>query len=121
MVEDVARLFIGSQGPETVHASMRDGPLRLRPGQAATIDLTLRSDAATAVPVQVQVVSPWQTWELFPEASTGVEIPARGQAQVRLPVRIPDSHRAGRWWALVKLAHAGQLQYTQPIEVEVLP
>jgi alpha-mannosidase len=165
-IEDVARLLVGVQGPETLQASMRysiDGldpqdltgelrlrkdrsggrpqdltgelrlrkdrsggrpqtdPLRLRPGQAATIDLTLDSDAATAISVQVQLVSPWHTWELFPDANTGVEVPARGRARMRLPVRVPDNHRAGRWWALVKLAHAGQLHYTQPIEVEVLP
>jgi alpha-mannosidase len=119
-VEDVARLLVGVWGPETIQASMRTDPLRLRPGQAATIDLTLRSDAATAVSVAVAVVSPWHTWDLFPAPTTGVEIPARGQAAIRLPVRVPDNHRAGRWWALVKLAHAGQLQYTQPIEVEVL-
>jgi uncharacterized membrane protein len=120
-VEDVARVLVGVQGPETVQASTRSGPLRLRPGQASTIDLTVRSDAATAIPVQVHVVSPWHTWELFPDPSTGVEIPAGGQVYVRLPVRVPDNHRAGRWWALVKLAHAGQLHYTEPIEVEVLP
>jgi hypothetical protein len=120
-VEDVARLLVGVQGPETVKASTQAGPLRLRPGQASTIDLTLRSDAATAVSVQVHVVSPWHTWELFPDPNTGVEIPARGRVEMRLPVRVPDNHRAGHWWALVKLAHAGQLHYTEPIEVEVLP
>jgi alpha-mannosidase len=120
-VEDVARLLVGVHGPETVQASARSGPLRLRPGQASTIDLTLRSDAATAISVQVHVVSPWHTWELFPDPNTGVAIPARGQVELRLPVQVPDNHRAGRWWVLVKLAHAGQLHYTEPIEVEVLP
>jgi hypothetical protein len=119
-IEDVARLLVGVQGPETVRVSMRTDPLRLRPARAATIDLTLHSDAATAVSVQVQLVSPWQTWELFPDWNTGIEIPARGQARLRLPVRVPDNHRPGRWWALLKLAYAGQLHYTEPIEVEVL-
>ncbi|MDT4988633.1 MAG: hypothetical protein QOI74_2727 [Micromonosporaceae bacterium] len=119
-VEDVARLLVGVAGPETLRASMRTEPLRLRPGQEATIDLTLHSDAATAVSVTGAVVSPWHTWDLFPDPDLAVEVPARGQAALRLPVRVPDSHRAGRWWALVKLAHAGQLQYTEPIEVEVL-
>jgi alpha-mannosidase len=119
-IEDVARLLVGVQGPETVRVSMQTEPLRLRPGQTATIDLTLHSDAATAISVQAQLVSPWHTWELFPDWNTGVEIPALGQAQVRLPVRVPDNHRPGRWWALLKLAHAGQLHYTEPIEVEVL-
>jgi hypothetical protein len=120
-VEDVARLLVGVEGPEALQASVETGSLRLRPGQASTIDLTLHSDAATAVSVQAQLISPWHTWELFPGWNTGVEIPARGQVRLRLPVRVPDNHRAGRWWALVKLAHAGQLHFTEAIEVEVLP
>jgi alpha-mannosidase len=119
-VEDVARLLVGVDGPETVEVSTRPDALRLRPGEASALDLTLRSDAATAVSVQVQVVSPWHTWELFPDPATGVEIPARGQTRLRLPVRVPDNHRAGQWWALVKLAYAGRLHYTEPIVVEVL-
>jgi hypothetical protein len=120
-VEDVARLTVGAHGPETVGAVVQTQSLRLRPGQVAAIELALSSDAATAISVQAQLVSPWHTWELFPDANTGVEIPARSTVQLRLPVRVPDGHRPGRWWALVKLAHAGQLHYTEPIEVEVLP
>jgi alpha-mannosidase len=120
-VEDVARLTVGAHGPETVGAVVQTKSLRLRPGQVAAIELALSSDAATAISVQAQLVSPWHTWELFPDANTGVEIPTRSTVRLRLPVRVPDGHRPGRWWALVKLAHAGQLHYTEPIEVEVLP
>jgi hypothetical protein len=79
----------------------------------------LRSDAATAITVQVQLISPWHTWDLFPDPNTGVDVPARGHARIELPARVPAGHRPGRWWALVKLAHAGQLQYTEAIEIEV--
>jgi alpha-mannosidase len=120
-VEDVARLTVGAHGAETVEVVVQTPALRLRPGQTAAIELALSSDAATSVSVQAHLVSPWHTWELFPDANTGLEIPARGTARLHLPVRVPDGHRPGRWWALVKLAHAGQLHYTEPIEVEVLP
>jgi hypothetical protein len=53
--------------------------------------------------------------------NTGATVPARGRTKINFPVRVPPGHRPGRWWALVKLAHAGQLHYTQPIELEVLP
>jgi alpha-mannosidase len=120
-VEDVARLTVGAHGPETVNVVAQTPALRLRPGQSTAIELSLHSDAATAISVQAHLVSPWHTWELFPDANTGVEIPARGTALLRLPVQVPSGHRPGRWWALVKLAHAGQLHYAEPIEVEVLP
>jgi hypothetical protein len=118
-IEDVARLLVGVDAPETVTVTGADQPLRLYPGETAAIDLELASDAASAVSAQVQLVSPWHTWDLFPDASTGVEIPPGGSARLQLPVRVPDGHRPGRWWALAKIAHAGQLQYTAPIEIEV--
>jgi alpha-mannosidase len=120
-IQDVARLLVGVDGPETVEALVRTDPLRLRPGQSASINVDLRSDAATAVDVQAQLISPWHTWELFPEANTGVRIPARDGVRLSFPVRVPHGHSPGRWWALVKLAHAGQVHYTVPIEVEVRP
>jgi alpha-mannosidase len=120
-IEDVARLLVDVHAPETIDAAPHTTALRLRAGQSAAIELSLSSDAATATSVQVRLISPWHTWEMFPDANTGVDIPARGTVELRLPVRIPPGARPGRWWALVKLAHAGQLQYTQPIEVEVLP
>jgi alpha-mannosidase len=119
-VQDVARLLVGVDGPETVEATTRTEPLRLRAGRTAAIDLELRTDAATGISVQVHLISPWHTWDLFPVPATGTTVPARGQARLSLPVRVPDGHRPGRWWALLRIAHAGQLHYTRPIEIEVL-
>jgi alpha-mannosidase len=120
VVEDVARLSVGGAAPETITVSSSDEALRLRPGQSATIELELHSDAASAVTAQVHLVSPWHTWDLFPDANIGVEIPAASKVRLRLPVRVPPDHGPGRWWVLAKVAHAGLLQYTQPIDVEVL-
>lgn len=121
VVEDVARLLVGQQRPETVTATPRTVSLRLRPGQTASIDLDLATDAATPIAVHAWLVSPWQTWEMFPTPIDVVEIPARSSARLSFPVAVPPTARPGRWWALAKLAHAGQLQYAEPVEVEVLP
>jgi hypothetical protein len=118
-VQDVARLLVGVDAPETVEALVRTDQLRLRPGRSTSIEVDLRSDAATAIAVQAQLISPWHTWELFPSPNTGVWIPAGDRVRLSFPVRVPPGHRPGRWWALVKLAHAGQLHYSRPIEVEV--
>jgi hypothetical protein len=119
-VQDVARLLVGVGAPETVQAVVRTELVRLRPGRNASIEVDLRSDAATDIAVQAQLISPWHTWELFPEANTGVRIPAGDQVRLSFPVRVPPGHRPGRWWALVKLAHAGQLHYSPAIVVEVM-
>jgi alpha-mannosidase len=69
--------------------------------------------------VQAQLISPWHTWELFPEWNTGVEVPARAGARLAFPIRVPHSARPGHWWAVVKLAHGGRLHYTEVVAVEV--
>jgi hypothetical protein len=59
-VEDVARLLAGVDGPETV-AAVPGGALRLRPGEEATVELDLSTDAAGPIAVEVTLVSPWHT------------------------------------------------------------
>ncbi len=121
-VEDVARLLVGADGPEVVTAAW-GSPSRvtLRPGEHATLTLDLATDAAGPITVDVQLISPWHTWDLFPMPAARVSLPARGRARLRLPVEVPDGHGPGRWWALCRIAHAGELHYTEPVTVEVLP
>jgi hypothetical protein len=120
-VQDVARLLIGVDAPETLDVRVPADPIRLRPGQSASFEVDLRTDAATPISVQAQLISPWHTWDLLSDVNTGATVPAHGRTKINFPVRVPPGHRPGRWWALVKLAHAGQLHYTQPVELEVLP
>ncbi|WVK78504.1 glycoside hydrolase family 38 C-terminal domain-containing protein [Dactylosporangium sp. AC04546] len=116
LVEDVARMLVGATGPETVTASW--GALEpLRPGDETVLRLDLATDAAGPVEVDVRLVSPWPAWRLFPVVAARVAPPAR----IELPVRVPADHAPGRWWVLAKLAHAGELHYTVPLTVEVLP
>ena len=120
--EDVARLVIGTRDPETITAQLTAaGPLTLRAGQSAELTLHLHNDAADAVSVQTQLISPWHTWEFFPRWNTGVEVPARGEADVVCPVEVPHSARPGSWWAVAKIAHGGRLHYTEVVPVQVLP
>jgi alpha-mannosidase len=121
-VEDVARLLIGSvdgmAAPETVEVDVSPAALRLRPGDEATLDLRLRTDAASPITVHAHVISPWHTWDLVESPALAVEV--AGEQTVRIPVRVPAGQRPGRWWIVVRTAHAGQLYYTEPVELEVL-
>ncbi|RCG25353.1 hypothetical protein DQ384_31285 [Sphaerisporangium album] len=86
---------------------------------SAAIEVVLRSPARTDVSVQAQLISPWNTFELIPEWNTGVVVPALGEARLRFDVQAPAGTRPGRWWAVVKLASAGRLYYTEAITIEV--
>ncbi|MET7419031.1 glycoside hydrolase family 38 C-terminal domain-containing protein [Dactylosporangium sp. NPDC005555] len=118
-VEDVARLFVGTAAPEVVTATLSPGHLRLRPGQPAELVLDLETDAAGPVTVDVHLISPWHTWDLFPTAATRADL--AGSTRVTFPVEVPAAHGPGTWWALCRIAHAGELHYTAPVVIEVLP
>jgi uncharacterized membrane protein len=119
--EDVTRVLIGEARAAEPAATLRTTALRLAPGEAATLDVHVTSDARTPVHVQAQLISPWQTFELFPHWNTGAEIQARGERTLSFPVTVPAGTRPGRWWAVVKLAAAGHLHYTEAVEIEVVP
>jgi hypothetical protein len=119
-VEDVTRLLVGVEAPERVEATLSSTSVQLRPGGSADVELRLTSDAQTPITVAAHLIGPWHTWELLPTAEFAVEIPARGEATVRLPVRVPEGYRPGTWWALLRLGYAGQLHYTEPVSIEVL-
>ncbi|MEV0561812.1 glycoside hydrolase family 38 C-terminal domain-containing protein [Dactylosporangium sp. NPDC050588] len=119
-VEDFVRLLAGVDKPETVTATWSDpGPLRLRPGQSSQLELSLDTDAAGPIVVDVELISPWHTWDVFPAPSHRVDL--SGRTTLRIPVTVPDGHGPGTWWALCKVAHAGELHYTAPVTVTVLP
>jgi alpha-mannosidase len=115
-VYDVARLLLGADEPESLEVTLEPS-LRLAPGEPGALTLRLRTDAATPIAVEAQVISPWHTWELIDDPAFTVELD--GSAEVEIPVKVPVGHRAGSWWVLVRLAHAGQLHYSTPVKLEV--
>ncbi|MGI5238024.1 NEW3 domain-containing protein [Dactylosporangium sp. CA-139066] len=116
---DVARLLVGVDRPETVTAALSPGELALRRGDTAALRLELSGDAPGEVLVDVHLIGPWHTWELLPAPARTVAL--HGSSTVEFPVRAPAWHPPGRWWVLARIAHAGQLHYTAPVPVTVLP
>ncbi|MFD4691617.1 NEW3 domain-containing protein [Streptomyces sp. NPDC058463] len=119
--EDVTRVLIGDAPADEPVATQGTSEVRLAPGESGAVEVTLTSQVRTPVSVQAQLISPWGTFELFPEWDKGTEVPALGAAVVRFPVTVPAGTRPGRWWAVVKLAAAGWLHYTEAVEIEVTP
>ncbi|GAA4224988.1 alpha-mannosidase [Streptosporangium album] len=119
--EDVTRVHVGGVHEVGLDVTLRTPSVRLAPGGSGLVEVRLGSSARTEVSAQAQLISPWQTFELFPEWNTGTTVPARGVADLRFAVRVPRGTRPGRWWAVVKVACAGWLHYTETVEIEVLP
>jgi alpha-mannosidase len=68
---------------------------------------------------RVQLISPWHTWQLVDDWDTGVRVAPGESEQVSFPVRVPAGADTGAWWALVKVAAAGSIHYTAPVEIVV--
>jgi alpha-mannosidase len=118
VVEDVSRALVGANPPPELTVDVR-GPAPLRPGEAGSVQVNLASSARTDVSARVQLISPWHTWELLPSWDTGVDVVAGGSATLNLPVDVPASTTPGAWWVVVKVAAAGLLHYSEPVELVV--
>jgi hypothetical protein len=68
---------------------------------------------------EAHLISPWGTWEWLGPAVTGAELPAGGTITLDFDVTPPEWLSPGRWWALIRVAAAGQLVYSPAVAVEV--
>ena len=117
-VEDVTRVLVGTVDEREFDVRL-DGPVELRAGGEQVLTATITNHARTEISGRVQLISPWHTWELADRWDTGVSIAAGSSEQVEFAVRVPPGADAGTWWALVKVAIAGSVHYTEPVSVVV--
>jgi alpha-mannosidase len=115
-VEDV--LTLGDPGP-ALPADLDVDEVRLRPGQRATITLSLANAAGHAVHGEAQVISPWGTWEMLAPHTQGFTVDAGGKASVPIGVTAPADATPGTWWALAKVMWFGRVAYTAPVRLVV--
>ena len=116
VVEDVSRVIIGNAGAE-LDTTLLTSALTARPGDTTEIVVRLTNSARTPVSAQAQLISPWHLWPALPDWNRGAEIPPDRSVEVRFPVTVPPGAVPGAWWALVKIACAGVLYYTETIPV----
>lgn len=94
-------------------------PVDVAAGETARLTVTVGTDAGAAIAVEAHLISPWGTWEWIGPAATGVELAARGTADIVFDVAPPRGTPPGEWWALVRLAAAGHLVYSPAVTVRV--
>ncbi|HEY2297750.1 MAG TPA: NEW3 domain-containing protein [Jatrophihabitans sp.] len=117
-VEDVTRVLLGAVDPPEVEVELV-GPDPLVTGQDDRIVAAVTNHARSAVSARVQLISPWHTWELVDTWDTGVTVEPGDTARVTFAVHARAAAETGSWWALAKVAVAGALHYTEPVELTV--
>ncbi|KUH84683.1 NEW3 domain-containing protein [Mycobacterium sp. IS-1556] len=120
MVEDVCVIAVDAPPDDTLLRLVAGPePVEVNAGESARLVVTVGTDAYADIAVEAHLISPWGTWEWLGPAASGVELSARGTAEIGFDVAPPDWVAPGEWWALVRLAAAGQLVYTPAVKVTV--
>ncbi|MET7401334.1 glycoside hydrolase [Dactylosporangium sp. NPDC005572] len=119
-VEDVLPVDAESgAGGGLLEVTLDAGELRLRPGARGTLRVWLTNPAAHAVHGELQVISPWGTWDLLHPATQGFAVAAGDRAGFEVTVTVPDGAGPGHWWALAKVMWFGRIAYSAPARIVV--
>lgn len=91
------------------------------PGGRATVGVCLHNRTRGEIRAELQLVSPWGTWDAIAEPIRGVALPAGGSETVTFDVVPPRDADPGRFWALVKVMWFGRCQYAPTVELVLEP
>ncbi len=118
-VEDVCVITVGGADGPLLRLSEDPAEIVLRAGERGRVALAVATDCHADLAVEAHVISPWETWEWIGPAAVGAVLPAAGQVRLEFDVAPPASTVPGQWWALVRVAAAGELLYTPAVRVVV--
>lgn len=107
--------------PTGVDLHLSSTSLQLHPGAPTVLTLTLTNTTLSTVRGELQVASPWGTWDWVDEASRSVTIAPDSRTQVEVVVSPPADTLAGHSWLLPKLMWFGRAQYAETVRLEVSP
>ncbi|HCU51874.1 MAG TPA: glycoside hydrolase, partial [Micromonosporaceae bacterium] len=95
--------------------------LRLLPGTAATLGVALTNRTHGEIRGELQLVSPWGTWDCVAAPIQGFALSAGVSATVGFEVTVPQDADPGSYWALAKVMWFGRCQYAPTVEVVIAP
>ena len=120
VVEDVCVVSVGDP-PDDGLLRLVSGPepVDVSAGETARLAVTVGTDAHADLAVEAHLISPWGTWEWMGPPASGLELAARSTAELSFEVAPPEWVEPGEWWALIRVAAAGQLLYSPAVKVTV--
>ncbi|CAA0130125.1 Mannosylglycerate hydrolase [Mycolicibacterium vanbaalenii] len=118
-VEDVCVLSVGRHDDRVLRLVSEPRGVDVAAGDTAELSVTVGTDAYADLAVEAHLISPWGTWDWLNPNITGGVLPARGTVELVFDVAPPAWTEPGRWWALIRVACAGELVYTPAVPVVV--
>jgi hypothetical protein len=110
--DDVARLT-------GLDVSVDSASVVVSPGGAATVTLSLANRTRSAIRGEVQVASPWGTWEWIDNAIRGFAVDAGQTADLEIEIAPPADATPGHAWLMAKVMWFGRAQYAETVRLEV--
>ncbi|MGW3039723.1 glycoside hydrolase family 38 N-terminal domain-containing protein [Kitasatospora sp. NPDC001159] len=93
--------------------------VRLTAGGRAALTLRLTNRTRGEVRGELQLVSPWGTWEAINDPVRGFTVPAGSSVTVDFEIAAPESTDPGAYWALAKAMWFGRCQYAPTVALVV--
>jgi alpha-mannosidase len=120
VVEDVCVVSVSAPAGDSLLRFVADPqPVDVKAGDQAQLTVSVATDAHADIAVEAHLISPWGTWEWMGPGASGVELAARGTSELSFDVAPPVWVEPGEWWALIRVAGAGQLLYSPTVRVTV--
>nr|WP_137148026.1 NEW3 domain-containing protein [Mycolicibacterium sp. CR10] len=118
-VEDVCVISLGSHDDQLLRLVAEPQAVEIAAGEKARLCVTVGTDAHADLAVEAHLISPWGTWEWLGPNIIGEVVPSRGTVELKFDVAPPMWTEPGQWWALIRVACAGELLYTPAVPVTV--
>ena len=93
--------------------------LTVAPGEQAQVRIALTNRTLGEIRGEIALVSPWGTWDLFPDVLRGFRVAPRATTEIAFPATAPLAGPDLQAWALAKVMWFGRIQYSAPIAVRV--
>ncbi|MFV0308539.1 MAG: alpha-mannosidase [Desertimonas sp.] len=81
------------------------------PGERLTIPIEVSNGATSSRVVDLDVLSPWGTWNVFPRHRLTDDL-APGTTVIEVPVEVPWSARPGTWWWSLRAVAGATIVYS---------
>ncbi len=119
-VEDICLVTVGDQRDSHVLRLVEPpADVVVAPGDNAELAVIVGTDVRADLGVEAHLVSPWGTWDWIGPAVVGATLPSTGEVRLVFDVSPPAIAEPGQWWALVRVAAAGDLLYSPAARVVV--
>ena len=119
--EDVLLVRLGGADASPVlTAELAESRLRLAPGERGTATVRLANLAHGLLHAEVQLLTPYGTWDATSAWATHVAVAGPATVEVPMEILVPQTATPGCYWALAKVMAAGEIVYTEAMAFSIV-